>query len=466
MYRRLPRHLSTTFHRLLSTSAAEPYLSLLQSTSPTTGPSLEIALSRSKSNLDPTIVDSVLRSPSIDRSLRLRFFVWAAHHHHPHYRHSPATYSRAVHSLGGVDRDLLFNLLRSYRAVHYPVSVKTFRVLLNLCKEANLFDLAPRLLETMRTDFNCRPDTASYNVAVRLCIENRDLATADRLMEGMSLAGLRPNMVTFVSAIKGFCEAGRFDDAERLARSMEANGCSPNVVVYSALLHGACKCGNLEKAMELLGEMEKATEAGPNVVTYTCLIQCLCDADRVDDALRVLGRMRDRDCSANRVTIVALTDRLSADGRISDACEVVERGFIDGGEGYSSLVVSLLRANNVSEAERVVVGMLERELTPDGLSRNSLIVGLCSVGRSVDGLRWYCRFEEEMSLPVGADACQALLEGLCRERRLGEAAALIDAMGTRGVRLRGLSVDGVEFLAREGGEDLVSKLMRIKGERT
>ena len=91
------------------------------------------------------------------------------------------------------------------------------------------------------------------------------------------MARVNPDMVTYVTAVRGLCAVAKIEAAQGLVARMRANGCVPNVVVYSALLDGACSCGDLLEAMQLLDEMESELDNGcaPNVVTYTCLIKCL-----------------------------------------------------------------------------------------------------------------------------------------------------------------------------------------------
>nr|XP_029119226.1 pentatricopeptide repeat-containing protein At5g47360 isoform X2 [Elaeis guineensis] len=290
----LPRLLSTA-----TTTAAAEFSHLLLSNSSL--PTLERVLSGSQSKLDHSIVQSVLRQSS-DRILALRFFVWAGLQ--PHHRHSAAAYAAASDSLQIPRHPQAFtHLLDSYRAADAPVSLKTFKILLNLCRHANLPDEALALVRRMR-EFDCRPDTSSYNTVLRLLANSGRGEIGAALLEEMIMARVNPDMVTYVTAVRGLCAVAKIEAAQGLVARMRANGCVPNVVVYSALLDGACSCGDLLAAMQLLDEMESELDNGcaPNVVTYTCLIKCLCEKGRLEEALGILDRMGRRGCRPNQVT--------------------------------------------------------------------------------------------------------------------------------------------------------------------
>lgn len=458
--------------RLFATACitADSYWNALQRNAYSKAKILEKALTQIRADLNPSLIETVLRRASVDnrQSLGLRFFIWAGQQ--SNYRHSALIYSKASELLGIVHcPECLVDVLESYKddAVGSSVPVKAFKVILNLCREVKLPVEAHRVLKKMG-EFNCRPDTTCYNIVIRLFAENCEVDLAKGLMEEMSLSGLYPDMITYVAVIKGFCNSGRINDARAAFHDMRNHGCSPNVVVYSALLDGMCKSGNLEMAVELLGEMEVGGNgcATPNVVSYTSLIQSLCEKGKTKEALMVLDRMWERGCKPNWVTVSTLVKGLCAEGCLDQTCGLIER--MEGEKSslndrcYSSLVVCLLRMGNLVEAEKLVCRMLAGGVRLDGLAWSTLIQELCSKGHPLDGFRWFREIEKQCVSSVDSDAYSALLMGLCCQGHMAEATTMISMMIEGGIQAKSLYVDSiVEELKKAGESELASRLVSI-----
>ncbi|CAL9131459.1 unnamed protein product, partial [Musa textilis] len=401
-----------------------------------------------------------------DRALALRFFVWAGLQ--PNHRHSAAAYVAACDALHLPRHPLLpVPTLDSYRAA-FPVCVKTFKILLNLCRHGNLPDEAIAILRRM-PEFNCCPDNSSYNAVLRLLADAGRGRAVPALLEEMTEAGLIPDAITYVSAVRGLSASGQIGAARGLHGQMRANGCVPNVVVYSALLDGACACGDLKSAMELLVEMERELEAtcAPNVVTYTCLIKCLCEKGQLGDALGILDRMEQRGCSPNQVTVRTLVDGFCAQGHVNGAHELIERaageGAVSTADCYSVLVVCLLRIQDMEGAEKVLGRMVEKGDRPSGLACNALMRELCERRRFVDTCR-VLEMEEKGLVCIDSDVYSRLLLGFfCEEGHLNEALRLAAKVVERETPLQADCVDGVvEVLSESGEHALAAHIMRLK----
>ena len=85
-------------------------------------------------------------------------------------------------------------------------------MVLNLCKEARLANEALWILGKMN-EFGLQADTTAYNVVISLFCEKGDMAMAEELMNEMGLSDIYPDMISYVTMIKGFCNVGRLEDA-------------------------------------------------------------------------------------------------------------------------------------------------------------------------------------------------------------------------------------------------------------
>ena len=106
------------------------------------------------------------------------------------------------------------------------VSAKALKVVLNLCKEPRLANEALWILGKMN-EFVLQADTTAYNVVIRLFCEKGDMAMAEELMNEMGLSDIFPDMISYVTMIKGFCNVGRLEDACGLVKFMRGLGCVP-----------------------------------------------------------------------------------------------------------------------------------------------------------------------------------------------------------------------------------------------
>ncbi|KAL6183455.1 hypothetical protein ACLB2K_044866 [Fragaria x ananassa] len=410
---RLQNH-NLSISRFSTATSAETVLNHLHRN----GGKIEKTLDSMRLNLDAKCVSQVLqRCYPTQSQLGLRFFIWAGVH--SSYRHSCFMFSKAC-DLYKIRENpsLIFDVLEAYSTEGCSVSVKMFKVLFNVCKEAKLADEALRVLRKM-PEFGLRGDNVVYNVVIRLFCEKGDLDMAESLVKEMSEVELYPDLITYMVMIKGFCNVGRLDDACGLFKFMKENGCVPNVVVYSALLDGFCRFGDMERALTLLEEMEKeGGDCGPNVVTYTTVIQCLCNKHRSVEALLVLDRMEACGCLPNRVTVSTLITGLVKEDQVEQAYKLVDRvvksGSVTKTDCYSTFVVSLERVGRPEEAEKVLRMMLNSGVKPNSL-----------------------------------------------QRHLVEAAELARVMLSKGIKLKGPYVDIIsEVLVKSGDEELVKQLTR------
>ncbi|KAM0059968.1 putative tetratricopeptide-like helical domain superfamily [Helianthus debilis subsp. tardiflorus] len=410
-------------------------------------PNIEKTLTRVGAKLDTSCVKEVIKrcsSTSTNQShiSGLRFFIWA-----------------------GTQRGE--DVIEAYGFDNCVLDVKSFKIVLNLCKEARLADEALWVLKKMN-EFKCRPDTIAYNAVIRLYCETGRMDEALGLMEEMSLVNLYPDMVTFVSMVKGFCDLGRIEDASRLFKVVSQQGCSPNVVAYSVLLDGVCRVGNLEKGLDLLQEMEnQGGVCSPTVVTYTTMIRNFCEKGRSMEALTILDRMEACGCAPNRVTISTLINGLCQEDQVEEAYKVIDRsvavGSVSKSECYSSLVVTLLRVNKFEEGEKVFRRMLISDLKPDGVACSELLKRLCSKEKRVlDAFVLYNEIAKlEFATSIDSEIYSMMMDGLCTGSHLLEASKLAKMMVQKRVQLKAPYVQNVvEYLKNAGETELVSHIYK------
>ncbi|KAK5843504.1 hypothetical protein PVK06_005961 [Gossypium arboreum] len=418
-----------------SVSSANKFFTLLEKK-----PSnIEKTLALVNAKLDPNCVCEVLKRCSFDISLSqigLRFFIWAGLQSNCRYR--SYMYNKAAGFLKIKQNPfLVLDVIKAYRMEKCSVNLKMFKVVLNLCKEANIAGEALLLLRTM-PEFNLRPDITAYNLVIRLLCEKGDMDMAHKLMKEIGLIDLYPDMMTYFAMIKGFL-----------------------------LLEGICKYRSTEKALELLGEMEKAGgNCSPNVITYTSVIKSFCEKGQTIEALRILDRMEACQCIPNRITVIILIMGLCAEGHVEEAYKLIDRVAgrgVSNSDCYSSLVLALIRINRLNEAEKLLRKMLVSGAKPSGIACSTMIREICREGRVLDGFCLYNEIERMQYISsIDTDIYSILLVGLCRQSHSVETVKLARLMLRKRICLEAPYVDEIiEHLKNSSDKELVTQLSRI-----
>ncbi|KAD2805987.1 hypothetical protein E3N88_39364 [Mikania micrantha] len=458
-----------SFTTLAITDPVEKYWIHLQSNEP----NIEKTLTRIGAKLDSSCIKEVIKRCGLTNQSHisgLRFFIWAGIQRE--YRHSSYMYNIAC-KLFRINQNpnVIRDVIGGYSYDNCVVNVRSFKIVLNLCKEARLADEALWVLKKMN-DFNCRPDTIAYNVVIRLHCEAGRMDEALSLMEEMSLINLYPDMVTFVSMVKGFCDLGRIEDASRLFKVVNELGCSPNVVAYSVLLDGICRIGNLEKGLNLLQEMENEGGAcTPTAVTYTTMIRNFCEKGRSMEALTILDRMEACGCAPNRVTTSTLINGLCQEDQVKEAYRLIDklvaRWSVSKSECYSSLVVTLLRVNKFEECEKVFKRMLVSDLKPDGVACSEFLRRMCLKEKRVLDAFVLCNEIEKLGFAtcIDLEIYSIMMDGLCTKSHLLEASKLAKLMVQKHIQLKAPYVQNVVKYLKNAGEMKLSKFIQF-GRRT
>ncbi|MBA0765839.1 hypothetical protein Gotri_014960 [Gossypium trilobum] len=261
-----------------------------------------------------------------------------------------------------------------------------------------------------------------------------------KLMIEIGLSDLYPDMRTYFAMVKGFCNAGRLEEACELFQAMKGQGFSPNVVAYFMLLEGICKHMSTRKALELLGEMDKAgRNCSPNVITYTFVIKSFCEKGQTIKALRILNRMEACQCVPNCIIVITLITGLCVEGYVKEACKLIDRVTgrgVSNSDCYSSLVLALIRINRLDEVEKLFRKMLVNGAKPSAIACSIMIREICREGQVLDSFCLYNEIERmQYFSSIDTEIYSILLVGLCQQSHSVEATKLARLMLRKRIRL-------------------------------
>merc|ERR1719395_334853 len=172
------------------------------------------------------------------------------------------------------------------------------------------------------------------------------------LLEDMksSTPPVEPDIVTYSTIVKGFCNSGSLDRALKVLKEMKANGrYSPDEVMYNSLLSGCAKEHRPDEALQLLGDMKKSGVA-PSNYTLSMLVKLMGRCKRLNQAFTMLEDISKEYGLRINIQVytcliqgcfnggqaskaIALHDKIIREGVIPDAMTytVLVRGFIQAG---------------------------------------------------------------------------------------------------------------------------------------
>lgn len=201
-----------------------------------------------------------------------------------------------------------------------------------------------------------KPSQSTYNVLIDACARNSMMCKVPELMDGMREHGFEPNLITYSTVIKGFCQQG---DMQAALRTLEELRKRPRVkadeIVYNTLIDGCAQDGLMEPGEKLLEEME-AEGIVPSNYTLTSMVKLMGVAKRPDRALSI-------------VETISKRYNLPADAYVSNA-----------------LMRAFLQSREFRQAVKVLEQMVRDKLQPEPRSCQSIMTHLIGNGNLIQAI--------------------------------------------------------------------------------
>jgi pentatricopeptide repeat protein len=234
---------------------------------------------------------------------------------------------------------------------------------------------------------NIRPDVVSWTTAIRLCQEAKEWERALYWVGQMEAAGVPPNGVTFGTMIHMLSKEGRWQQALEILRLMDARGLRNVMAVTSAMT--ACEAGGaLAEGLELWNELLRQGMT-PTVPTLDVAIRLCEKAGDVDRAAALLVQSMDLGLLCRRSHVRRVFTLLKgAEGQ--EALEIVTdslSGRVAGltTEARTTLVEGLCEAGLYKHALSLLRAMPDSH-QPDLARLYAMAVGAAAGAGSLDGV--------------------------------------------------------------------------------
>merc|ERR1719281_1095949 len=114
------------------------------------------------------------------------------------------------------------------------------------------------------------------------------------------------------------------DRAEELFQEMEKTGIAPDIITFSTLVKGYCQYGDIDKGFAVLKQMTTAGKHEPDEILYNSLLDGCAKQHRVDDALALVEDMHKNNVRPSNFTLSILVKLLGRARRLNQAFQTVE----------------------------------------------------------------------------------------------------------------------------------------------
>eukprot|EP01018_Ginkgo_biloba_P034077 Gb_04446 [translate_table: standard] len=168
--------------------------------------------------------------------------------------------------------------------------------LIDMYGKCGNLDIARQLFDKMSTR-----NAVSWSTMIAGYAQSGHANEALTLFYQMQLAGLKPNRVTFLSALLACAEFGALQQGKDIHDYIIKNGFDTDVSVRTALVDMYAKCGSIESARQLFDKMPKR-----DVVSWSAMISGYAQNGHANEALTLFHQMQLEHVKPNRVTLVSV----------------------------------------------------------------------------------------------------------------------------------------------------------------
>jgi pentatricopeptide repeat protein len=127
----------------------------------------------------------------------------------------------------------------------------------------------------------------TFNTLIDACARSCSMARVQGFLEEMSSLKIEPNVITYSTILKGYCQENRLDKAFELIEDMKkTKQFMPDEITYNTLLDGCARYGYYERGIALLEDMQRANVA-PSNFTLSVLVKLCNRSNRPDVAFEL-----------------------------------------------------------------------------------------------------------------------------------------------------------------------------------
>jgi len=115
-------------------------------------------------------------------------------------------------------------------------------------------------------------NTITFNSLIDVCVKCGNLPMAEAILRDMTLpsSAVEPDLITFSTLLKGYCQFVELDKALQVLEAIKARGMHCDELVYNTLMDGCVKANDIPAGLGLLEEMLR-NGLRPSTITHSIL---------------------------------------------------------------------------------------------------------------------------------------------------------------------------------------------------
>ncbi|KAL4577621.1 hypothetical protein LXL04_013731 [Taraxacum kok-saghyz] len=283
-------------------------------------------------------------------------------------------------------------------------------------------DKALNIYSTVKANYSASsPGSANHaqQITVRRLAKSHRFSDIEALLESHKSDPRITDEHFLSSLIKSYGIAGMFEQALNTYNQMETLKTPRSALSFNALLTACLKSKNYDRAPQLFDEMPAKYRFRPDEYSYGMLVKSFCDAGKPELAIDKLKEMDKKGMPISGITYTSIIHSLYKKGNPTEAekiwDEMVNRGcLID----VAANNVRLMNAvdGDPENIKSMIEEMSNAALKPDTISYNYLMTCYCKKGMMKEAKEVYEKLEEHCCQPNAA-TFRTLLFYLCKNEQ-------------------------------------------------
>ncbi|MQM15994.1 hypothetical protein Taro_048946 [Colocasia esculenta] len=258
---------------------------------------------------------------------------------------------------------MLADAIRVFETSRDTPTVRSLNALLFACVLAKKHEEVGRIFREFPRSYGIAPNLDTYNTVIKAFCESGSSRSVYSILDEMGRKGIKPNMTSYSTLLAGFYREERYDDVGKVLELMKKNDCPPGLSTYNVRIQSLCKLKRPAEARALLeGMLERGMK--PNAITYYHLIYGFCKEGDLKEAKRLFREMGRKGCVPDSSCYFTLIYYLCQGGDFETALSIckesMEKNWIPSFSTMKALVKGLVDSSKAEEAKEIVETIKER----------------------------------------------------------------------------------------------------------
>ncbi|KHN43654.1 Pentatricopeptide repeat-containing protein [Glycine soja] len=236
--------------------------------------------------------------------------------------------------------------------------IVVYRTLLDALCDAGKFEEAEEILGKILRKGLKAPKRCHSRLDLDQLSDGKDIESAKRMIHEALIKGSVPSLASYNAMVVDLYSEGKIDEADKVIIEMQVRGFKPTHSIFEAKVAALCKVSKVDEAIKVIEEDMVKVNCLPTAKVYNILLKNLCNVGNSTAILESLNKMSSKvGCTGDRDTYSILLEMLCGERRYLEASQLLEKMSI-------------------------------KSYWPCTNSYNSLIRGLCSIGRQYEAVMW------------------------------------------------------------------------------